>query len=179
MSQIIISSYKSDLGELIIGSYDNKLCMCDWRYRKMRPIIDNRIKSALKAEFEEGSSDVNTETIAQLKSYFAGERKSFDLPLLLIGTEFQKTVWNALLEIPFGKTLSYLALSEKLSNPGAIRAVASANGANAISIIVPCHRIIGSDGSLTGYAGGLSAKKNLLKLEGALLTEQISMFDEL
>lgn len=175
MSHIFISTYKSIVGELIIGSYDNKLCMCDWRYRKMRSSIDNRIKSELKAEFVEGPSDIITETMAQLDSYFAGERKEFDLPLHFIGTDFQKTVWSTLLNIPFGKTLSYSALSEKLNNPGAIRAVASANGANAISIIVPCHRIIGADGSLTGYAGGLPAKKKLLRLEGAFLSEQMEL----
>ena len=84
----------------------------------------------------------------------------------MFGSDFQKSVWNALIQIPFGETKSYLALSQQLQNPDAIRAVASANGANAISIIVPCHRIIGSDGSLVGYAGGLEAKKKLLRLEG-------------
>ena len=176
MNQILISNYKSPVGELIIGSYENELCMCDWRYRKMRTAVDNRLKSELKAEFVDGSSDVIIETIAQLDAYFAGERKEFDLPLHLVGTEFQKQVWNELIQIPFGKTYSYSALSEKLNNPGAIRAVASANGANAISIIVPCHRIIGADGSLTGYAGGLPAKKKLLILEGAFLTEQMELF---
>jgi len=175
MSHILISTYKSIAGELIIGSYDNKLCMCDWRYRKMRSAIDNRIKSELKAEFADGSSEIITETIVQLDNYFAGTLKEFDLPLHFIGTDFQKQVWNALLQIPFGKTLSYSALSEKINNPGAIRAVASANGGNAISIIIPCHRIIGADGNLTGYAGGLPAKKKLLQLEGAFLTEQMEI----
>lgn len=177
MNQIVISNYKSPVGELIIGSYDNKLCMCDWRYRKMRTAIDKRLKSDLKADFVEGDSEVIIEAISQLESYFSGKRKEFNLPLHLVGTDFQKQVWNALLKIPFGKTLSYSALSESLQNPGAIRAVASANGANAISIIVPCHRIIGADGSLTGYAGGLPAKKKLLQLEGAFLTEQMELFN--
>ncbi|NEN22612.1 methylated-DNA--[protein]-cysteine S-methyltransferase [Cryomorpha ignava] len=176
MNKIFISKYKSPFGELIVGSYDNTLCLCDWRYRKMRSAIDNRMKSELKSEFADGCSVVITETIAQLDAYFAGERNEFDLPVHLVGTDFQKQVWNALIQIPFGKTLSYSALSEKLNNPGAIRAVASANGANAISIIVPCHRVIGADGSLTGYAGGLPAKKKLLMLEGAFLTEQMELF---
>jgi len=95
---------------------------------------------------------------------------------LLVGSDFQKQVWNELLKIRFGQTLSYLELSRNLGNEKAIRAVASANGANAISILVPCHRVIGSDGSLTGYAGGLGANKKLLELEGALKSDQLDLF---
>jgi len=105
------------------------------------------------------------QTKAQLDEYFLGERSEFDIPLLLVGSEFQQGVWRALLEVPYGETASYLDLSKRLNNEKAIRAVASANGANAISIIVPCHRIIGSNGELTGYAGGLPLKKRLLDLE--------------
>ena len=95
---------------------------------------------------------------------------------MLVGSDFQKTVWNTLLQIPYGKTETYLGLSKSMNNEKAIRAVASANGANAFSIIVPCHRVIGSDGKLVGYAGGLSVKKKLLELEGALATNQLSLF---
>lgn len=91
-------------------------------------------------------------------------------------SDFQKSVWNELIKIPYGKTVSYLALSKKLENEGAIRAVASANGANALSVFIPCHRVVGSDGSLTGYAGGLTAKKKLLQLEGAAVTSQAELF---
>ena len=101
----------------------------------------------------------------QLDGYFRQERHSFDVPLLFVGTDFQKAVWQALLTIPYGTTVSYAALAEQLGSPLSVRAVANANGANAISIFVPCHRVIGSDGSLTGYAGGLEAKKFLLALE--------------
>ena len=94
-----------------------------------------------------------------------------------MGTDFQKEVWTELIKIPYGESRTYLELSKQLGNELAIRAVASANGANAISIIVPCHRIIGSDGKLIGYAGGLSAKKKLLELEGALKTNQLSLFE--
>lgn len=163
-----IKYHKTIVGEMIIGSYQNKLCLCDWRYRKMRTSIDNRIKQALKTEFFEGTTPIIEETIKQLEAYFLKERQTFNLPLLMVGTHFQKSVWQALLNIPFGSTNSYLELSKRLNNEKAIRAVASANGANAISIIVPCHRIIGSQGHLVGYAGGLSAKKKLLELENAL-----------
>lgn len=101
----------------------------------------------------------------QLGEYFNGNRKVFDLTLNPQGTEFQKRVWSALLEIPFGRTLSYLELSKQLGDVKAIRAVAAANGKNPLWIVIPCHRVIGSDGSLTGYAGGLHRKKWLLDHE--------------
>jgi len=101
----------------------------------------------------------------QLESYFAGERRHFDLPLDLRGTPFQKTVWGELLRIPYGETISYGQLATRIGNPAASRAVGSANGRNPISVIVPCHRVIGSGGKLTGYAGGLNCKNFLLQLE--------------
>lgn len=168
MDSIQTSIYNSPFGELILGSFGQQLCLCDWRYRKMRASIDERIQSGLQSEYVEGESDIIQETKAQLSQYFSGERQGFDLPLVLVGSGFQKQVWKELQQIPFGKTVSYTGLSEKLGNREAIRAVASANGANAISIIVPCHRVLGSDGSLTGYAGGLAIKKKLLQLENAL-----------
>ncbi len=166
MESISIQYYQCPFGELILGSFKDQLCLADWRYRKMREQIDRRIQDGLKVEFREEESDYLQEVIQQLDDYFKGDRKTFDLPLLFVGTDFQKRVWKSLTEIPFGKTSTYLELSKKLGDTKAIRAVASANGANAISIIVPCHRIIGSDGKLVGYAGGLSAKKKLLELEG-------------
>lgn len=105
------------------------------------------------------------ECATQLQEYFAGDRQQFDLELNPSGTEFQKKVWNALGEIPFGKTTSYLALSRELGDEKAIRAVANANGKNPIWIVIPCHRVIGSDGRLTGYAGGLYRKQWLLEHE--------------
>lgn len=143
----------------------------------MRDAIDKRIREGLNAGYEEGDDPLFEAVENQFSEYFAGEREEFDLPLLLIGTDFQKKVWSALQTIPFGETESYLSLSKKLGDEKAIRAVASANGANAISIIVPCHRIIGSKGELVGYAGGLQAKKKLLKLENrGQRPEQLEMF---
>lgn len=107
----------------------------------------------------------------QLKEYFAGTRKDFDVPLYIEGTDFQKRVWNELRKIPYGKTISYKTLSEKLGDVKAIRAVGKANGQNPIAIIIPCHRVIGANGSLVGYAGGLAIKEKLLHLEGALNPE--------
>lgn len=102
----------------------------------------------------------------QLEEYFAGKRKNFDMPIGLGGTDFQRKVWMEVAKIPFGQTTTYMKLSQKLGNPAAIRAVGAAIGANPILVILPCHRILGSDGSLTGYAGGLDRKKALLELEG-------------
>lgn len=167
VDKFIFKSLLTPVGELILGSWQEKLCLCDWRHRKMRDAIDERIKSSLTREWEEGNSQVLEETEKQLWEYFKGEREVFDIPLLPVGTDFQKLVWDELIKIPFGKTETYLALSRKLDNEKAIRAVASANGANAMSIIIPCHRIIGSKGELVGYAGGLAAKKKLLQLESA------------
>jgi methylated-DNA-[protein]-cysteine S-methyltransferase len=112
------------------------------------------------------SSDVLANALAQLDEYFSQQRTAFDLPLSPQGTEFQKRVWDELCTIPFGKTTSYLAIAKRLGDEKVIRAAASANGKNPIGIIIPCHRVIGSDGSLTGYAGGLWRKDWLLKHEG-------------
>jgi len=101
----------------------------------------------------------------QLNAYFAGELREFEIPLLMEGTEFQKRVWKALLAIPYGETISYGELAKKIGEPKAVRAVGAANGQNPIPIIVPCHRVIGSDGSLTGFGGGIENKKRLLELE--------------
>ena len=177
MKNIIYLNYlKTPFGELVIGSMEDSLCICDWRYRKQRGAIDKRIKNGLEANFKIESTPVIEKTILQLQEYFNGHREKFDVDLCLVGTEFQKKVWQALQEIPYGKTMSYLELSEMLGDTKAIRAVATANGANAISIIIPCHRIIGKDGKLVGYAGGLKSKEELLKLEGALKTKQMHLF---
>ena len=120
---------------MVLGSFGGKLCLCNWTVEK------------------------------QLDEYFRRGRTSFDVPLLFVGTDFQESVWRLLPDIPYGQTTSYGAMAARLGMPKAVRAVANANGANAISIIAPCHRVIGSDGSLTGYGGGLGAKKYLLRLE--------------
>ncbi len=164
--KITIHPYSSPCGELMLGSFDNRLCLCDWQSEKHRGYVDKRLKRILKAEFEEGISPVIEMAMAQLDEYFAMKRCYFDIPLLFIGSDFQKKVWNNLLGIPYGKTISYGEMARNIGMPKAVRAVANANGANAISIFAPCHRVIGSNGTLTGYGGGLNAKKYLLQLEG-------------
>ena len=123
-------------------------------------------------DFRHLSSDaLCVETRKQLEEYFAGKRTGFDLPLDIAGTGFQRSVWEELLRIPFGRTISYRELSLRLGNPGAIRAVGRANGQNPLPILIPCHRVIGADGSLTGYGGGLWRKKILLTRENCLPPE--------
>ena len=127
------------------------------------------------------SSDITPQLLfkaaAQFQEYFSGTRTAFDLPLQQPGTEFQQKVWAELCKIPFGETISYLELAKRLGDVKSIRAAGTANGKNNIAIIVPCHRVIGSDGSLTGYAGGLFRKDWLLRHEGGWPnTNQISMF---
>ena len=170
MNKINIQYFKTPVGEMILGSYDNKLCMADWRYRKNRESIDRRLQKGLNAIYVEEESTVLKLAKEELEAYFKGLCKTFDIPLLLVGTEFQKSVWQGLLQIPFCTTASYKELAQNIDNKKAVRAVSSAVGANAISIFIPCHRIIGSDGSLTGYAGGLEAKKKLLELEKNMFT---------
>lgn len=131
---------------------------------------DNPDVSANSGDPDSGESDhadrcVLDRAARQLDEYFAAQRRVFDVPLLTVGTPFQRAVWELLTEIPFGGTRSYAWLAAQLGHPRAVRAVAAANRANALSIFIPCHRVVGSDGSLTGYAGGLAAKRLLLGLE--------------
>jgi methylated-DNA-[protein]-cysteine S-methyltransferase len=116
----------------------------------------------------ETGDPVLAESIRQLRDYFAARRRSFTLPLAAQGTAFQRSVWAALASIPFGEVRSYRDIAHDIGNPAAVRAVGAANGRNPLPIVVPCHRVIGSNGALTGFAGGLPAKTFLLRLEGAL-----------
>jgi len=165
MNQINVQYYKTKYGEFILGSFDKKLCLLDFRYRKMRQTVDKRIKKGLDAEYIEQDDEILQKTRVQLNEYFNCERREFDIPLLMVGTDFQKNVWEALMKVSYGKISTYLDLAKDINNEKAVRAVASANGANSISLIIPCHRIIGSNGELVGYGGGLPVKKRLLKLE--------------
>jgi methylated-DNA-[protein]-cysteine S-methyltransferase len=165
MTNICLQYHKTKIGELVLGSFEGNLCLLDFRYRKMRRVVDDRLKRGLKADFIEEDSDIIEKTRTELDEYFQEKRQEFNIPIQMVGTDFQKSVWNALLKVTYGTTSSYLQLAKKINNEKAVRAVAGANGANAIAIIIPCHRIIGSSGELVGYAGGLTTKKYLLTLE--------------
>jgi methylated-DNA-[protein]-cysteine S-methyltransferase len=125
----------------------------------------DRIRKALNAKVVEHDDEILEKTRRQLDEYFEGLRKEFDIPVLMVGTDFQRSVWNALMKVPYGDTSTYSQLAKDVGNERAVRAVGNANAANPISIIVPCHRIIGSGGELVGYGGGLSVKRRLLELE--------------
>lgn len=179
--------YDSPVGRLALAAKQGRLTLCDWaerggsfspsslltecRAESKCPKGEAGLPSKAAAPSSIGAcgSSQDNEVIAlaikELDEYFAGGRKSFDIPLEPSGTPFQKEVWAELLRIPYGATVSYSAIAKAIGLPSAVRAVAAAIGANPISIMVPCHRVIGSDGSLTGYAGGLPAKARLLALE--------------
>ncbi|HXD42010.1 MAG TPA: methylated-DNA--[protein]-cysteine S-methyltransferase [Ramlibacter sp.] len=158
---IVQTRYASPLGPMIVAATDRGLAGL-W-FEGQRHLPDS------SAWPEQPGHPVLRQAIAQLQEYFAGGRTGFDLPLdLQGGTAFQQSVWQALLAIPRGDTTSYGALSQRIGQPAAVRAVGAAVGRNPLSIIVPCHRVLGADGSLTGYAGGLERKSALLQLERAL-----------
>lgn len=166
MKNVILTKlYKAPCGVLTLGSVDGMLCLCDWPAERHRSLVQRRLETVLVAAFADGTSEVIKQAALELDEYFAGRRRTFDVPLLLAGTDFQKTVWTELLNIPYGQTASYAELARRIGRPEAVRAVANAVGANALSVFVPCHRVVGSDRSLTGYAGGLEAKSALLNLE--------------
>jgi methylated-DNA-[protein]-cysteine S-methyltransferase len=150
----------SPVGPLRLAAEDDGLRLIEFP--------DPRHPVAPEDDWEEGDNAVLAMTRAQLGEYFAGTRRAFDLPLAPRGTAFQRAVWRALATIPYGETISYRALAERIGQPSAMRAVGAANGRNPLPIVVPCHRVIGADGSLTGFGGGLPTKRFLLQLEGAL-----------
>ena len=168
METISITRYSSPAGDMIVGSYGHRLCLCDWAAERRRGLIDRRICRHLNAEYAAGTSEVTARAIAALDEYFAGTCREFSTPVIFAGTEFQCRVWTALMQIPYGATLSYGALATRIGNPKAVRAAATAIATNPISIFVPCHRVIGVGGKLTGYGGGLEAKQLLLSLEARM-----------
>lgn len=152
----------SPVGELTLVASDTGLAAILWE-------DDEPARVPLGEPIEHADHPVLLETERQLTDYFAGRRIRFDLPLAFTGTDFQKAVWAELLVIPFGETRSYGEIARRLGRPGASRAVGAANGRNPISIVAPCHRVIGASGALTGFAGGIAAKRYLLAHEGHAL----------
>lgn len=149
----------SPVGELKLVANGSRLVAILWENDK-----PNRVH--LGPMVEAPDNPVLVKTARQLEEYFAGTRNGFDLELDFVGTAFQKKVWAALLTIPFGETRTYSQIAEQIGHPSAVRAVGAANGRNPLSIVAPCHRVIGASGKLTGFAGGLEAKERLLVLEG-------------
>lgn len=183
-SQLAVTIYNVEPFRLLLGEHDERLCLCSWIGGKAHESTLVRLAKRLGAGFDiDCSSRFQTpagqaaiscpspllaEAVSQLDAYFSRRLTGFDLPLEMSGTDFQCQVWSALRAIPYGTTVSYADVARMIGRPTAVRAVANANGANPVSIFVPCHRVIGSDSSLTGYGGGLDAKRMLLELEGAI-----------
>ena len=177
---LTIKRISTPIGDMIAGATDQGVCLLDFPYRKMIGTIMKRGEGGTGSPAKEGNHQFLDELQEQLGQYFSGLRKEFQLPMHLIGSPFQLKVWEGLKSIPYGATRSYKAQSVFLGDEKAIRAVARANGENGLAILVPCHRVIGENGSLVGYAGGLGAKQKLLELERhhSGQTQQQSLFKD-
>lgn len=175
--QVICTDMESPIGKMIVGATDEGCCLLEFHDRggveKIGLAIEKRYRKGVVA----GKCETNDMVIDQMAEYFAGTRTDFDLPLDILGTPFEKSVWQELLATAFGKTRSYGEVAAAVGNPQASRAVGRANGANRISIIVPCHRIIEANGNLRGYGGGLWRKRWLLDHEQKVLSgAEVSLF---
>lgn len=159
----LYTTMESPVGRLTLVASDEGLAAILWERESPRRV-------PLRLDGEDPEHPVLMETARQLREYFAGERRTFHLALDPAGTPFQRSVWDALRTIPFGETRSYQQIAAQIGRPTAVRAVGAANGRNPLSIVAPCHRVVGSNGALTGFAGGLDTKARLLTLEGARRT---------
>lgn len=166
---VTVTRIPTPLGPLVAGVTDGAIVLLEYADRRMLPTQFKRLGKALGCVFVPGEDPLLTELATQLAAYFEGARADFDLPLSTSGTDFQERVWAALRAIPSGATRSYADIARAIGQPTAVRAVARANGDNRIAILIPCHRVIGSDGKLVGYGGGLWRKKRLLEIEAAAI----------
>lgn len=160
-----VAELETPIGELIAAAADTHLVLLEFAHRRTLERQLERAAHATGLRFEPGESPVLEQLRSELAEYFRGQRRAFDVPLHAPGTPFQMRVWKALLRIPPGTTTTYGRIAASIGQPSAVRAVARANGDNRIAILIPCHRVIGADGALTGYGGGLWRKKKLLELE--------------
>ncbi len=170
---IITKRHATPCGELLLGDWQGELCLCDWRAARNHALVLERLQAQLGAPVKMGHSPLLQQVERELLNYFAGRQDCLKAPLTATGTEFQLQVWEQLLGIPYGSTISYGELAGKMGDTNAARAVANACSANIISLYIPCHRVVGSSSTLGGYGGGLDAKRRLLDLEaGRTLTLQ-------
>ncbi len=156
---------ETPLGQMLGCATPNGICLLEFDNRKNIDVQMRSLRKLLNTDIVEQDNPHLVQLEQELSEYFSKTRKEFSVNLDMIGTDFQKQVWNELLKIPYGKTISYMQEAKSMGKPESVRAVANANGMNKIAIVVPCHRVIGSNGTLTGYAGGLDRKKWLLNLE--------------
>jgi O-6-methylguanine DNA methyltransferase len=168
-ADIVLSHIPSPLGNLHIATFEGAVCYVGFEYKGYREHLYEWLARFLKAFEISPEHGEHASVHAQFEKYFEGRLKKFRVKTHLFGTDFQLQVWTALRGIPYGAMVSYRSIAEAIGNPDAPRAVGGAVGKNPISIIIPCHRVIGEDGSLTGFAGGIDRKKKLLQLEGSIL----------
>ena len=161
-----VAEIETPIGVMVASASDTHLLLLEFSNRRLLDTQLERVSRAIDCVFEDGDSPVIDAVRVQLDEYFRGERREFTIPLHTPGTPFQNRVWAELQRIPIGTTTTYGAVARAIGQPSAVRAVARANGDNRVAIMIPCHRVIGSDGSLTGYGGGLWRKQRLLDLEG-------------
>jgi AraC family transcriptional regulator, regulatory protein of adaptative response / methylated-DNA-[protein]-cysteine methyltransferase len=164
-SEIYMSEITTPLGTMLAGTTARGVCLLEFTNRIRLEKEFSDLQKMLNAVMLSGRNQYSDQLEKELNEYFAGKRKTFSVPLNMPGNEFSLSVWKTLLDIPYGKTCSYKEQAESMNNPKAIRAIAATNGRNRLAIIVPCHRVIGSDGSMTGYAAGVETKKWLLNFE--------------
>ena len=162
---IKVTRAATPLGPMLVGSTDEALVLLEFVERRQLAAQIERVGRRLGGVFVPDRSSIAERAIVQLDEYFGGTRRVFDVPLRLVGSSFEREVWDALLEIPFAETRSYADIARRVGRGSAVRAVGRANGMNALAIVVPCHRVVGSDGRLVGYGGGLWRKERLLELE--------------
>jgi AraC family transcriptional regulator of adaptative response/methylated-DNA-[protein]-cysteine methyltransferase len=162
---ILTKTITTPIGDMVAGATSEGICLLEFTDRKMLNTEYKILGKYLKEEMMEGDNDHINQLAKELEAYFQGKRKLFSVQLVFTGTDFQKRVWDELLRIPFGTTRSYTKQAEAIGGTTSVRAVANANGMNKISIVVPCHRVIGENGHLTGYGGGLWRKKWLIDHE--------------
>ena len=171
------TDWTSPCGRLTVADLEGRLVMVDWTDGWHHAKVTRRIERRANLVFEAGVTPLIERTIAALEAYFAGERRAFDLPLTYFGTDFQIRVWRALEKIPYGKLVTYADVAREAGSPKATRAAGVAVGENPFTIIVPCHRVVGKDGTLTGYGGGYAAKRRLLALEMGVTEAAIGLAD--
>ncbi len=165
MKRVEISLHETMLGRLVIGSFGQKICLVDFAQRDKTDAVVRRVVKGLDAEIVSQENDSIRRVKQQIDEYLQGMRTVFTFPIIMVGTSFQKEVWTELLKVPYGNTASYQEVARRIGRPKAVRAVGTANGANALALVVPCHRIIAASGGLGGYGAGLAVKKTLLALE--------------
>lgn len=173
--EVLVNRIQTPLGSMLAAASDTELLLLEFVDRRMLATQITRLEKRTGATFVPGDNEILAATQREIDLYFASRLRAFSVPIRFAGTEFQQRVWTQLIEIPYGETKSYAEQAAAIGRPEAVRAVARANGDNRIAIIIPCHRVVGSDGTLTGYGGQLWRKQALLELEGAVIAQQPSL----